>query len=62
MKITYFLRNCPELKKGASGALVDILLEIPLFWGHFESEIPYFWLRIEEEEKKVDKLGWIKDI
>ena len=53
-----------NLEKAASGAsaLVDILLEIPLFWGHIQSNNPYFWLRIKEEELRMENSGWIKEI
>ena len=43
-------------------ALADILSAIPLFWGHFKSNIPYFWLRMEEAELEMGNWGWIKDI
>ena len=39
-----------------------ILSEILLFWGHFESNIQYFWLRMEEEEWKMENWGWLKEI
>ena len=38
-------------------ALADILSEITLFWGHFESNILYFRVRMEKEElisKQID--------
>ena len=45
-------------KKAASGANnADILLEIPLFWGHFELNILYFWLRMVVEELKMKNIG-----
>ena len=43
-------------------ALADILSEIPLFEGHFEANIPYFCLRMEEEELKIKDGGFIKGI
>ena len=43
--------------KKLQAALADILLEITLFWGHYESNIQYFWLRMEEEELKMKNWG-----
>ena len=53
-----------DLEKAASGAaaLADILSEITLFWGHFESNILYFWESMEEEELAMDNGGWFLDI
>ena len=30
-------------------------IEILQFWGHFQSNIPYFWLRMVEEELRMEK-------
>ena len=43
-------------------ALADILSEITLFQGLFESNILYFSLRMEEEEFKRENWGWVKEI
>ena len=43
-------------------ALADILLEISLFWGYFESNILYFWVRMEEKGLTIEYWGLIKKI
>ena len=35
-------------------ALADILLEISVFSEHFQSNMPHFWLRIKEEELRME--------
>ena len=47
--------------QAAQAALADILSEITLFWGLFEPNIPFFLLRMEKEELKMENLGWIKE-
>ena len=52
-----------DLEKAALQTdLEDILSEITLFWWLFESNIPFFWLRMEEDELKMETFDWIKDI
>ena len=56
---TILLGNNQTWKKlqAVQAALADILSEITLFWGHFESNILYFWVRMEKEElisKQID--------
>ena len=41
---------------------MDILSEVPLFWGQFESNILNFSLRIEEKELKMENSGQIRGI
>ena len=48
--------------KKLQAVLADIMSEITLFWGLFEQNIPFFLLRMEKEELKMENLGWIKDI
>ena len=48
--------------QAVQAALPDILSEIMLFWELFESIIPLFWLKMEEEELEIEKWGWIKEI
>ena len=40
--------------QAVQAALADILSEITLFWGHFESNILYFWERMEKEELPIE--------
>ena len=53
-----------DLKKAANGAsgTCGHFFSITLFWGHFESNILYFWVRIEEEKVTMDNWGWTKEI
>ena len=48
--------------KKLQAVLADILSEITLFWGYFESNILYFWVRIEEEQVMMENWGSIKQI
>ena len=43
--------------QAVQAALADILSKIPLFWGHFESNIPHLWQKMEEEEVKMRNWG-----
>ena len=61
----YFDRSNPilvELKRrvlqAMQAALADIRSEITLFWGHFESNIVNFWVRMEEEELTIENWGF----
>ena len=53
---------CGSTTDQYEATLADILSEIPLFWGHFQSNIPYFCLRIDEAELRMENWGWIKEI
>ena len=54
----------PDLVKAASGASAAYghFVEKTLFWGLFEPNIPYFLLRMEKQELKMENWGWIKKI
>ena len=60
----YTLPHTQTWKKlqAVQAVLADILSEIPLFWGPFDSNIHYFWLRMKEEELKMEIWSWIKEI
>ena len=47
--------------QAVQAALADILSEITLFWGHFESDVLYFWMRMEEEELTMENWGLMKE-
>ena len=42
--------------------LADILSYIKLFKGLFVSNMPFFCLRMEGEELKMENSGWIREI
>ena len=50
------LESSSDLEKlqVVQAALVDILSKIPQSWGHFESSITHFLLKMEKEELKTE--------